>query len=816
MPRVRPLTMTPHALYTLGYADMICVVPPDAQLSEHSKLLVTDRGKVPGRPGSDGRWSGYDWRGAAIPSIADVDAWHKFGANIGLRAAHFPAVDIDCLDPQIVSIVEQLAAVHLGVAPKRVGRSPKSLLIYRTAAPFGRMRLWIDETHLIEVLGDGQQYVVAGMHPITRVPYAWPNGAVAAHQLPEITRDEAAEFLTHVEQVMDMCGHTCRREGHGGLAVDRAAIDQAALRGDPAKLREALQFIPNDNARFAGRDDYLRMGYAIKAALGEDGFEVFEDWALQWEGNDRFDGNDPETVRADWDRMKPPFEVGANWIFEQASEFGYDWAADEFGTLTQEAPLAVVEPLAATTAPAAVSEPAGDDSDAAANGPVEYSDGAMANRLLKAHGHSIRHCELLGGWLAWDGRVWARGGDKMVRHWASRICVRAGAQALQKITEAKKAEAIATRLSSNAAKNAVASYAADHPSVSVQLTDLDADGWLLNTPAGVVDLRDGTLRRHDPKLLMTRITATGPAGGVPTLWRAFLVDATGGDAALEAYLQRLAGYALTGDKSDHMLAFLWGAGGNGKGTFLNTLADIFGDYAKAAPMEMFVASKSERHPTELADLAGARLVIAQETQEGRRWDEAKVKALTSHDKTKARFMREDFFEFVPTFKLVLAGNHKPEIRNLHDAMRRRFHLVPFDKKPVAPDAQLGEKLKREWPQILQWAIEGCLLWQQIGLRPPPSVVAATNEYFDEEDPIGQWMHERIEADEEIRYVSTQALYEDWREWCGENGEYVRSAKALGRVLAGRGWERAREGGSGARGFRGYRLTRQPGDEFKNV
>ena len=153
---------------------------------------------------------------------------------------------------------------------------------------------------------------------------------------------------------------------------------------------------------------------------------------------------------------------------------------------------------------------------------------------------------------------------------------------------------------------------------------------------------------------------------------------------------------------------------------MSTVAGVLGDYHRTAPIETFVASNGDRHPTDLAGLRGARLVTATETEEGRRWAEAKIKQLTGGDTISARFMRQDFFEYRPAFKLAIAGNHKPSFRSVDEAIRRRFHLVPFAVTipPEERDGDLAEKLKAEWPGILAWLIEGCLAWRTEGLRPP--------------------------------------------------------------------------------------------------
>ena len=204
----------------------------------------------------------------------------------------------------------------------------------------------------------------------------------------------------------------------------------------------------------------------------------------------------------------------------------------------------------------------------------------------------------------------------------------------------------------------------------------DADLWLLNTPGGTIDLRTGELRAHDPADYCTHMTTVAPGGECPD-WHKFLKRVTGDDIELQSFLQRVAGYALTGSTTEHALFFLFGTGANGKSVFLSTIAGILADYHRTAPIETFTASSIDHHPTDLAGLRGARLVTATETEEGRRWAEARIKALTGGDQIAARFMRQDYFEFVPQFKLVIAGNHKPGLRSVDEAIRRRLNLIPF-------------------------------------------------------------------------------------------------------------------------------------------
>lgn len=781
---------TARKLYELGYRDLVSITPVNARLLPSSNIKPQMRGKAPGRFYGNG-WGGYDWRHALPVTEVDIEAWPA-EAGVGIRTDRFPAVDIDCHNVKLSEFIATRAKELLGPAPVRIGQLPKQLLAYRTDEPFGRMRLWIGQD-LVEILGDGQQYVAGGIHPATKEPYSWPLGLVAAETLTPITPESAKAFLDALADDLEMMGYEVRFEGTGAKSADRSAIDQAGLRGDERRIAEVMGLLPNDNEHFSGRDDYLRVGYALKGALGDEGLKYFMDWALKWEGNDRVSGNTPEEIESDWKRMKPPFEVGAPYLYELGREFGYNEAADEFQA-------SEVTPDEASVL------------DAGPGGPIQFSDAAVADALVKKHGQELRFCPSRGKWLAWDGVKWNTDSTKRVIYLAGQICRKLSNRALTEISNPVKAESVATRLASTGAKRAAADYCADNPKMQIGIEKLDANPYLLNTPGGMVDLRTGDLQPHDPSEFATRCTAVAPKAGATPLWTAFLEEATGADLALQRYLQRLVGYALTGLKTEHNLAFIYGSGGNGKGVFLNTMTAIFGDYSEAASMDTFTTSRYDRHPTELAGLAGARLVTAQETQEGRHWDEQKVKMLTSADPVRARFMREDFFTFDPKFKLVFAGNHKPEIRNLDDAMRRRFHLVPFTQKPRQVDPMLQEKLKAEWPQILAWAIEGAQLWMMEGLNPPPSVLEATAEYFDEEDPMGQWIDDRLEVGGSKDFVSLAALYDNWREWCGENGEQAKSKKAFARALRERGGFRATRTNE-ARGFEGLCLRDGPGSEF---
>jgi putative DNA primase/helicase len=297
----------------------------------------------------------------------------------------------------------------------------------------------------------------------------------------------------------------------------------------------------------------------------------------------------------------------------------------------------------------------------------------------------------------------------------------------------------------------------------------------------------------------------------PLGWLGFLNDVTDGDRALQEYLQRVAGYALTGETTEYALFFFFGTGANGKSVFLNTLAAVMGDYATNAPMDTFLESKNDRHPTDLAGLRGARLVTSIEVEKGRRWAEAKIKSLTGGDKISARFMRQDFFEYTPQFKLLIAGNNKPSIRDVDEAMKRRMHLIPFTVTipPHRRDPQLAKRLLAEKDGILRWAIDGCLAWQREGLKPPARVVAATEEYLEAEDALGRWLEEACDRLPSAN-TTTNELFASWKTWTERSGEYMGTMRKFSEDLAKRGLPRWRSGS--LRGFAGIALKDQATQE----
>jgi putative DNA primase/helicase len=307
--------------------------------------------------------------------------------------------------------------------------------------------------------------------------------------------------------------------------------------------------------------------------------------------------------------------------------------------------------------------------------------------------------------------------------------------------------------------------------------------------------------RDDFITKQTLVTPAEPSTPCP-IWYHFLEQITCGDRGLRRFIQQLFGYSLTGDVREECMFFLYGPGQNGKGTLLGTVAHVMGDYAVASDMATFTLAKYDRHPTELAKLAGARMVTATETERGRTWAWSKIKELTGNERPiSARFMRQDFFEFPMMAKLVFAGNHKPHLPSTDEATARRMNLLPFRFVARQPDKTLKASLIPEYPAILRWAIDGCLDWQANGLLRPDCVHEATREYLEEQDLFTQWVDAECTTEKEESDTHRE-LFKSWAAFAIANGEAPGSGRDFAERMKEAGFPAVRHT-PGQRGKRGY-------------
>ena len=422
------------------------------------------------------------------------------------------------------------------------------------------------------------------------------------------------------------------------------------------------------------------------------------------------------------------------------------------------------------------------------------TDMGNAERMVATHGADLRHCTAWGKWLVWDEARWREDDtDEVSRRAKSTVrAIGAEAKANQNDDTAEWAEISesVTRIS------AMIKLASSEPAIPVTPAQLDADPWALNCLNGTINLKDGQMHPHRREDMHTKLVpvAYSLAAEAP-LWTAFLDKVMGGNKALISFLQRAVGYAITGSVREHVLFFFYGKGANGKSTFLNTVLGLMGGYGGATAPDLLMEKKGETHPTEQADLMGRRLAVCSEVPENRSFAESTIKQLTGGDKIKARHMREDFFEFDPTHKLFIPGNHQPKIEGGDLGIWRRIMLIPFTVTiPEAEkDKDLVEKLKAEQPGILAWAVKGCLAWQTEGLAPPPEVLKAVAEYKGDQDALSKFIEDCCDVSDANRITATGELYAAYIGWATRSGEEAISKKRFGSKLEDRGFVSRRTG-----------------------
>lgn len=425
-------------------------------------------------------------------------------------------------------------------------------------------------------------------------------------------------------------------------------------------------------------------------------------------------------------------------------------------------------------------------------GSYNLTDWGNAQRLVARHGQDLRYCHAWGCWFVWDGTRWVRDADaEVVRRAKDTVrTIYAEATACEDADRRKAIAAHAKSSESESRIRAMISLAESEPDIPVAPVALDRDPYLLNVANGTVDLLTGELRPHEAEDLITKLAAVEYEADAPCPeWERFLETVTNSKATLATYLQRSAGYALTGDTSEQVMYLLHGTGANGKSTLLDTLRYVTGDYAMHTPTDTLMVKRGDAGvPNDLARLMGARFVSAVEAEDGKRLAESLVKQVTGGDPITARFMRAEWFEFTPTFKLFLAANHKPVIRGTDNAIWRRVQLIPFEVTipEGARDKGLRDKLRAEASGILAWAVRGCLAWQRDGLQAPEEVQAATQIYRAEMDMLAGFIEDRCTTSTGAR-VPSKALYKAYTDWCEESGERPETQRRLAQRLSERGY-----------------------------
>lgn len=401
------------------------------------------------------------------------------------------------------------------------------------------------------------------------------------------------------------------------------------------------------------------------------------------------------------------------------------------------------------------------------------TDDGNALALVAAHGDTIRYVSGI-GWHEWDGRRWNTDREERVRELAKQVFRGFPTDTKQDFGHARYS------LSAVGTSNALRQAQSD-PAVRLPADAMDTDPYLLNTPGGIIDLTTGAMFAHDPRKLQSKITTVTPQKILTPRFTTFLQETFKDDRDLIAYVQVLLGYALIGEVREHVLPIATGPGGNGKGVLFDTLTALLGDvdtggYSLSANEGLLSTTAS--HPTELARLRGARLVIAAEQDGKRPFAEARVKRLTGGDAITGRKMRMDFFTFTPTHTIIVVGNELPPVETGGPSFWRRARVIPFVNTPPKPDPNLKNILLAEGPGILQWMIDGAIQYLAAGLPEPDAVMAASRDYQQSEDPLNVWFGEHLQVDEDAGPVPCSVLYERYRHWCKDNGHEPQGQRTI--------------------------------------
>ena len=439
-----------------------------------------------------------------------------------------------------------------------------------------------------------------------------------------------------------------------------------------------------------------------------------------------------------------------------------------------------------------------------------------SQRITNYFGDNIRYCGTWKKWLGWNDQngAWQMDDDGQVQRLAKKTIQNIFYEASKMVDSQERKALIKWGFASESVAKiqAMIKLAESEERIAISPNDLDLNPWLLNCMNGTIDLRTGELKDHDKSDLITKSIPViyDPNAKCPK-WLKFLDRIMGGNQKLISFLQRTAGYSLTGDTREQCFFIFHGAGANGKSTYIKTIGSLLGDYAQAASFETFLSKKQGNVANnDIARMQGKRFISAVEAEGGRKLAENIIKQVTGGDVITARFLYAEYFEFIPQFKIFLAANHKPKIGCNDSAIWRRVKLIPFNEK-ISEDEKiddLDDQLKEELSGILNWGIKGCLYWQSEGLKTPDEVESATKEYRNEMDTVAEFISECCDLEPNHKETPTN-LYDAYKRNCELNGEEYLSMKEFGQSLNDKGFSTNRSNGKNWR--RGIKLLNQNSD-----
>lgn len=793
-------------LYRGGYGpEILSVIPPApiGRLHPDSKIKPESMGKAPGKRQDGGVWTGIsDWanRETTLDEAREMD---RTEANVGLKARLFPSFDVDVEHPTPAGVIEGVIRKLYPNVAQRIGCPPKALFPFRLkegATPFKKKVLpfvFAGGRHKVEVLGDGQQYVVSGFHPKTGRQYHWPAGCPKAAALPEINEEEADGVLEAVRVALVGIGADCEPVTGGGERSDKPTVDQESLKAPNMDLlRRAVEAIPNRQE--TDRGFYVDMCAAIRAAtMGSegDGLMMWMAWAEKWPDPRANQETDMDT----WESLRPPFRIGAGWIFDKAREHDATLAVDAAREEFPVVPTAV-EPAPGT---ARLTDPGGELSLIPLMSPDHFNDDGNAERFVRLHGKDVRYCIEKKCWFVWDGRRWGMDEGPAVER-------RAIAAMLEFLKQAaghpdNRDRLLKFAVESRNARRIQALLIMAKSKTAISHGEFDTNPYLLNFENGTLDVRTGVLGTHNRGDLITKIVHCkyNPEAKCPR-FLAFLHWAFDGSAAMIGYLQRAFGCTMTAGVKERVFFVCYGPSSSGKTTTLQAVRRAFDEYTVSINMGSLMARdghESANAQSDLSDLSGARYAMTTETEKGVRFNESLLKRLIPGSGTVLKGFRkyENGKPFVATHTFWFDGNHLPTVRD-GEGVFSRFREIRFNNSisEEERDTNLGEKLDSEREGLVAWVVAGARDWLQRGkLDEPEEVKRAGAEYKESQDSVAQWAARFLVKDPEGK-TAFKDLWNSYERFCAtERRSGIGSLqlpdrlRALGfkpvRLAAGRGW-----------------------------
>lgn len=431
-----------------------------------------------------------------------------------------------------------------------------------------------------------------------------------------------------------------------------------------------------------------------------------------------------------------------------------------------------------------------------------------AERFRDQHGENVRFVPAWKKWLLYDGRRWKVGADDKIRRLAHKTAKNLYAIAAQEPDDDKAAKISGWAKQSCKSSSISAMIKEASALLAIDSSALDSNPWLFNCWNGTINMRTGAFHTHCKDDWLTKITPISydPDSEAP-LFKSVLHTCFAGNKELIDFVRRFTGYCMTGSTKEQCIIIWWGGGANGKSTIINPIAEALGDYAQTTRPETLMIKKSEGIPSDLAKLKGARLVTAAEAEDGHRLAESAIKQMTGGEKIQARALYQDWFEFVPEFKILLCTNHKPIIRGDDHAIWRRIRLIPFNITIPEQDRDkdLPEKLRDELPGILAWMVKGAAEWMKNGLGNPAEVKEATKSYQSEQDIISIFLDSCCTINPGID-VEAQQLYKEFCRWCSNEGHRKITQTKFGKMITDLGFKRTRTPGVGRVAYKGIDLN----------